>query len=357
VLTFGLGALTHGRRAFINVPRRLLLDGLPESLPASQVVLELLEDIQGDEDVLDACRALRRAGYAIALDDFVLTPCTRPLVDVADYIKVDFLAAHGQEARREIVAACRGGRPQLLAEKVESADQFQAALDEGFSYFQGFFFGRPVTRTAREIPAQRLAHLRLLRALQDPALTIQKLDELIRQDVSLCFRVLRTVNSAACGQYRRIDSITQALVLMGVGVVRRWVSLWVLAGLSEGAHPELAVMSAVRARCCELLAARAHGAESGAEGFLIGMCSLLDVILGRSMAEVLSLLPLSDSAQAALLGGDSDSSRLLASVMAFERADWGRVGDLASQAGVTLSDLAGAYHDAMSWAADFQQQG
>jgi c-di-GMP-related signal transduction protein len=355
VLHMGLDTLTQGKLAFINVPYRLVLDGLAESLPPKQVVLELLEDAEADDDVLAACRDLRRAGYAIALDDFELTARNAGLMSVADYVKVDFRLSSCHETRRAVVEGRSNGHPALLAEKIESPDELAAATAEGFEYFQGYFFGRPVTHRGRAIAPERAGYLRLLYALQDPELTVQKFEALIRHDVSLCFRVLRTINSAAFGQMRRVDSISQALVLLGVDTVRRWASLWVLAGLSEQSHPELLTMSTVRARCCEQLAADVRGADGAAEGFLLGMCSLLDAILDRPMDDVLELLPLSEATRAALRGDDNFSRRLLDCAIGCERGDFSDFANLATRAGLTTQDLADAHSEALRWSAELQK--
>jgi EAL and modified HD-GYP domain-containing signal transduction protein len=355
VLSFGLDALTQGRPAFINVTRSLLLDGMPAALPPHRVVLELLEGIEADEDVLAACRELRQAGYAIALDDFVLNDRTAGLVPLADYIKVDCLAQPDPAARREILALKRGGRPALVAEKIETVHEFERAMQEGFEYFQGFFFGRPVTSGARQIPGDQIGHLRLLHALQNRDLTIDSLEHLIKHDTSLCYRVLRTVNSAGYAQHRTVQSIRQALVLLGVDTVRRWTSLWVLAGLSHGAQQELVVMSTVRARYCELLAGSTGGDEAASLGFLLGMCSMLDAILERPIECVLAELSLPDPAAAALRGEDNGCRRLLDCAVAYERGEWDRSLHLARRAGLDPPTLPIAHKDALRWAADFHR--
>src|SRR5262245_56603806 len=157
VLAFGLNTLTQGKPAFINVTRRLLLDGIPAALPPTRVVIELLEDIEADEDVVTACRDLRRAGYAIALDDFSLNERTAGLLPIADFVKVDCLS-NAPAIRQRLSSP--GPQAALLAEKIETMAQFEEAMRLGFTYFQGFFFGRPVTQGAREVPGHRLGHLR-----------------------------------------------------------------------------------------------------------------------------------------------------------------------------------------------------
>lgn len=358
VMAFGLDTLTQGRPAFINVTRSLLLGGLvglEEILPPSKVVLELLEDIEADAEVVEACRALRRAGYSLALDDFVLTDRTAGLVPMADYVKVDLLSTPEPLLRRDLARLSPTKPPALLAEKIETLEQFDAAFAEGYDYFQGFFFDRPATHRARSIPGHRLGYLRLLRALQDPDLDVTKLERLIEQDASLCYRILRTVNSAGFAQVHKVASIRQAVVLMGVGTVRRWVSLWLLAGLGEEAHPELITMSAVRARCCEVLAGQVRDAGVMPEGFLLGMCSLLDAILDQPMPVVVDQLPLSPTMQAALLGEDNVGRRLLDCAIAQERGQWRRSQELADRVGLPHNALAAAHQSALRWSAEFLQ--
>ncbi len=354
VLEFGLDALTQGKLAFINITRELLLEGLPAALPPKKVVIELLETIDGDAEVVAACQAFRRAGYAIALDDFIWSDRTEPLVAVADYIKVDVLQADA-ETRRRLLATRRSDGPALLAEKVETLAQFDAARTDGFAFFQGYFFGRPIMQHGRPTLGHQAGHLRLLSALQDPDLTLAKLEALIQHDPSLCYRVLRTVNSASFAQARTIDSIRQALLLLGVDTVKRWASLWAMAGLSETSHPELMVMSTVRARCCELLFSASRGPAAAPEGFLLGLCSLLDAILERPIESILDHLPLSASVRGALRGEDNEPRRLLECAIAFERGDWDRAATLARRAGVSPAVLAAAHQDALRASAQFQK--
>jgi EAL and modified HD-GYP domain-containing signal transduction protein len=355
VLAFGLEALTHARPAFINVTRDLLLQGIPPTLPAKRVVLELLETIEADEEVVSACRELRRAGYRIALDDFSLTDRTAPLLAVADFVKVDFLQAANRAARHQVAEAGRAQGAALLAEKVETLEEFDLATNEGFDYFQGYFFGRPTVESAREVPADQIGYFRLLSALQDPDLSVRKLERLVEHDASLCFRVLRTVNSAGFGQATRIGSIQQALILLGMDAIRRWVSLWVLAGLNERAHPEVVDMASIRARCCELLALRQSGPDAAPGGFLLGMCSLLDAILARPMEWLLEQLPLPPATAAALRGDDTPGRRMLDCAIAYERGEWDRCVSLAARAGIDPAVLPMAHQDAVIWTSEFRR--
>jgi c-di-GMP-related signal transduction protein len=334
----------------------LLLDGIPSVLPPERVVLELGADIEADREVVEACQALRNAGYQIAVDDFVPTEWTADLVPLANFLKVDFLATDPQ-VRKGIDKIRAGGTPVLIAKSIETMEAFDQAVKEGYTYFQGFFFGRPVITEGREVPGQQMANLRLLRALHVPDLSVHQLEELIKHDASLCYRILRTVNSAAYMLQVPVQSIRQALVLLGRDTVRRWASLWSLAGLEEQAHSELVVMATVRARCCELLAGKLGGEDAASEGFLVGMCSLLDAILGRPMKAVLADLPLAEETEAALLGEDNDTRRMLDCVIAYEHGEWERAEQLARRAKIDPALLPKAFADALRWSREIRGVG
>jgi c-di-GMP-related signal transduction protein len=352
--TIGLDTLTDGRKAFVSVSRRLLLDGIPSVLPPAQVVIELGSDIEADAEVVAACAQLRSSGYSIAVDDFVLNEWTAGLIPVANYLKVDCSGSLDTEARTRIAQSRQPGGPALIATGIETLDQFELAGSEGYTYFQGFFFGRPLITQAREIPGHQLAHLRLLQALNNPNLSVQQLEELVKHDASLCYRLLRTVNSAAFALQTPVQSIKQALIYLGRDTVRRWVSLWALAGMNERAHSELVIMSTVRARSAELLGATVGGEDGGNEGFLLGMCSLLDVILERPMASLLKELPLAEPAKAALRGDDNAQRHLLDCVIAYEHGAWERADAMARQCRIDPLRLPKAYGDALRWTREMQ---
>jgi c-di-GMP-related signal transduction protein len=356
LLAIGLDTLTDGRRAFVSVSRRLLLGGIPNVLPPERVVLELGADIEADREVLDACQALRTAGYAIAIDDFVPNEWTSDLVPLANFLKVDVPAIADPDVRKRIAGLQGQNGPTLIAKKIETMDAFEQAVNEGYAYFQGFFFGRPLITQGREVPGQQVANLRLMRALHDPDLTVHQLEELIKHDASLCYRILRTVNSASYMLQQPVESVRQALVLLGRDTVRRWASLWALAGLSERAHSELVIMSTVRGRCCELLAGRIGGDDAAGEGFLAGMCSLLDAILERPMADILKDLPLAPTTAAALMGTDNSVRRLIDCVVAYENGKWEQCVQLAKAAGADPAQLPTAFAQALKWSRELRAE-
>jgi EAL and modified HD-GYP domain-containing signal transduction protein len=346
LLGVGLDALTDGRRAFIGITRRMLLEEIPAVLPPERVVLQLRGDVEADAEVVAACRSFRAAGYRFAIDDFVLNDWTADLVRIAEFVKVDPRA--GADGDWKQLAGMGGDtRVTLIAKNVDTAEAFALARREGFTYCQGFFYGRPERHRVGTIPGQQISNLRLLHALQDPDLSVFAIEELIKPDPALCYRVLRAVNSAASAVRTEITSIRHALVMLGCATIRRWASLWTLARLNENGHPELLAMSAVRARACEQLAA--SGGDAG-EAFLLGMCSLLDAILERPMAAILETLPVGAATRDALAGVENDRRRLLDCVIAYEAGDWNRCVMLAAAIGVDPARLQAAFGDALRWA-------
>ena len=358
VCTFTLEVLTHGQPAFINITRQILLEGVPATLPPAQVVLEVLETVEVDAGVTEACQALKRAGYRLALDDYEPGTPHAALLPLADLVKIDFHRAADRAAAIQTARAARGGAPiPLVAECIETPEDFHAARSEGFTLFQGYFFGRPAVQRGRAIPEGQLGYLRLMQAMRDPDLPLPQLEALIKSDASLCYRVLRTVNSAGFGVRTEIHSIGEALVMLGRDPIRRWVTIWAMASLASGANSELLVLSIVRARMCEIVGQQSGNDERGAEGFLIGICSLLDAIFKAPMADIVAQFPLTPGVRAALLGEDNAGRRLLEAVIAYERGDWQTWKRLALRAGLRPELFATAAADALRWANDAHRQG
>lgn len=349
VLGIGFDTLTNGKRAFVNLSRGMLLSGAAMVLPRDQVVLELLEEIEGRPDEVAAVTALKNAGYEIALDDFSYTEQSGHLLALADYVKIDLLAM-STEAQRAALKAAIGAGPRLIAEKVETRQDFDQTVGEGFSFFQGYFFGRPLVREVKRLAARRVAYATLLVKLSKPDISVFELENVIKQDASLSYRVLRALNSAATPLRVEIASIRQAIILLGRDTIRRWASLWAIASINENAHPELMASSIIRARCCEMIDASSR--HDPGTGFLLGMCSVLDAILEQPMDVVLAQLPLEHTIREALLGEDNDRRALLDCVIAYERGEWDRYEALAERAGTNAELLRSAYCEALRWTRD-----
>ncbi len=353
ILGLGLDTLTGGHPAFLNFSRDVLLSGIGTLLPPETTVIELLESVRADQDVVDACRLLHGAGYRIALDDFVDGSSAEALLPFAAFVKVDVLSTPphlmGRIARRLAPSGIT-----LIAEKVETDDIVATASAVGYKLFQGYHFCRPTTMSGGAIAPAKLTQIQLLGALTDRDLTIDKLEAIIARDVALSYRVLRCVSSAAFGLSVEIQSIRQALVLLGVDHIRKWAVVWSLAALNANRAPELVTVALVRARCAELLSARLK-IGSGAEYFLLGLCSLLDVMLQVPMARAVSDIPLSDTVKAALLGTRGPARSILDAVVAYERGQWEEAANALAPLGLPALVLPMVYADALDWPRAFNR--
>lgn len=338
----GLDRLVGEHRAFINLTRRFLLEDQPLPEMTDQVVLEILEDIEPDEQVIAAVRRLAGLGYSIALDDFLYRPELEPLVELADVVKIDLLALD-DAALREHVAQLRRHPLRLLAEKVENAEQHALCMELGFDYFQGYYYARPNVVKGRRMPANQLALLQLLAALRDPDVSDTELENLIGQDVSLAWRLLRYINSARFGLSREIDSIRQAIALLGRQNVIRIASLLLMAKIGDK-PPELMMTALIRAH----MARRLCGDCDPDTCYTAGLFSVLDALLDRPMAELLEELPLSEDLSRALRDRTGPVGDVLATVIAYDEADWDRV----SASGFDPEPLSSAYVDAIDEASE-----
>jgi len=330
---FDFEQLTDGRGAFLNFGRDALLKGYASLLPPRLVTVELLETVSPDDEVVEACRTLKQAGYRIALDDFVDRPEMDALVGLADCLKIDVLATTPDEVRRVAGRRKRHGL-RLLAEKVETRDVFDYTASIGFELFQGYFFEKPAILSRKDVPGFRLNYLRLLKEMEAGEFDFDQVEQITKQDVSISYKLLRYINSAAFSLRNRVSSIREALFLLGQDNIRKLITLWALAGVGQSGPAELVVTAVARARLCEAIAgATPAAARARSEAFLLGVFSLIDVIVGQPMAEVMSQLPVPEDVRAGLVERRGPLRPILDCVVAYERGDWRTFSALAAQIG------------------------
>jgi EAL and modified HD-GYP domain-containing signal transduction protein len=343
IMDFGLEQLVGDRLAFVNLTRNFLLD--QERLPAMQkrLVLEVLEDIRPDPEILTALRQLAGRGYTIALDDFTYREELLPLVDSARILKLE-LPQIGIDALPRHVQRLRPYGLRLLAEKVETHEEFELCKSLGIDYFQGYFLSKPVTLARKRLPANKLAVLQILARVQDPNANMGDLEKLISTDVSLSYRILRFVNSVQFATSKPIDNVRRAIVMTGFSQIRTWVSLIMLSKLDDK-PPELIRIALVRSRLCELFSRRLALAAPETHA-TAGLFSTLDALLDQPLEEILSSLPLNAEIASALIEGRGRIGEVLKCVLACERGDW----DAASQLGLEEHVLSRTYLEAIAWA-------
>ena len=341
-LDFGLEQLIGDKRAFVNLPRSFIMGDNPLPFPHDRVVLEILEGMQVDEAFLNAVRKLRAEGYEIALDDFIYHPDLQPLIGLSKIVKIDFVALSRDEIR-EHVAALQDFKVELLAEKIETHEDFEFAKELGFHYFQGYFLCKPKIVAGRSLSSNRLAILRLLCELLDPNKKVGELAELVSQDVALSFKLLRSLNSSLYALPKRIESIHHAIVYLGIQQIKQWASLIVMANIADKPS-QLMVMALTRGKMCELMGA-VTGERNLASLFTVGMLSLLDALMDNNLENILVELPLTPEVKAAILNREGTMGRILHAVLAYERGAWEAI-DFPSTEPAKFTEL---YLQAVAW--------
>jgi c-di-GMP-related signal transduction protein len=332
--------------AFVNCTRASLVDGTVTLLPSSNSILEILEDIDPDPEVIAACRALRKQGYRLALDDFSPLSSRVAFIELADFIKVDFLASDAK-TRSEIYSMARGTRICLLAEKIETPEDRTIALSEGCSLFQGYFFSRPVTVASRPLPQNHLVYLRLLAALHSRPANLREIERLVMSDVSLTYRVLRLANSVLNGLRSDITTVRGALLMIGDDAVYRMVSIAIAGALAGNRSTPTLSMALVRARFCELLAPHIGGSPD--ELYLLGLLSLLDVLLETPIESILEALPIGPEMKSALAGEPGRLQLPLHLIRCLETCDWTQCEAIVRAARLSEDAVAGLYLEAVRW--------
>lgn len=348
-LLMGLDTLCDGKRAFVNCTREVLLKDYVTLLPSSEVVVEVLESVEADSLVEAACMRLKEAGYLIALDDFAPEDPRECLTQFADIIKVDLRATTPQQ-RALMVKRYGPWKSRMLAEKVETREEFLEAKTMGFLYFQGYFFRKPEVMSAHDIPENRLNYMRMLQEVSRAELDTREIEKLIKSEASLCYRLLRYLNSAVFGFSSEIHSVRHALSILGEREVRRWIRLVATLGAGQERSSELVISALVRARFCELLSPKINHGDS--DLFLMGLLSLMDSILEIPIADVVSRIALDQETRSVLLGGASRLRPLYQLMLAQESGEWEQAGTLARSLRLHESDGAEAYWQAMQWARD-----
>ena len=344
VTNFGFDVVTGGHTAFINLSKDFLTGKKPLPLPHDKVVLEVLEDIIVDQELIDGLKKLSSENYTIALDDFVYSEEWEPVLPLVDYIKVEIPLLSNDEIKSHVAQLKKYG-VKLLAEKVETEAEYDFLHECGFDYFQGYFLARPKVLSGKTIPPNKLTMILLLSDLNNTAIEIDKLTETISNDVSLCYKILRYINSAHYALPRNVSSIREAITYVGMNELRRWASLITMSNLSAQSTQasEMMQQTIIRANMCEQIAEH-RGVSDTQVYFSVGLLSTLDALLGLPMEEILTALPLSDEMLEALASYDGDVGKVLKCAVAYENADW----EEANRIDLSATQLRDCFFNALS---------
>lgn len=346
-LLMGLDVLCDGRRAFVNCTRDTLMKGLVTLLPAATTVVEILESVPDDPEVLATCGSLKKAGYTLALDDYVANDRRHELAEIADIIKVE-MQLTTPEQRAELIRRFGPWRCRMLAEKVETQSQFMHSRDQGFVYFQGYFFRRPEILSTRDVPANRLNYLRMLQEVSRAELNLAALEDLVKTEASVCYRLLRYLNSSMFGFRSEIHSVRHALTILGERDLRRWVRLVATVGAGQDRPSDLVLSALVRGRFGELLAPAVPRGDS--DLFLMGLLSLIDAMLEIPMQDILERISLDQATKAVLLGEPSPLQPVFQLILSHEGGQWEQAGRISRSLGLDPETVADQYWEAQQWA-------
>lgn len=342
----GIEKVVGKHLAFINMTRSLLIKGDPLPFAHDQVVLEILEDITADDEVIAAVEKLVRQGYKIALDDFIFDESLRPLIKLSDIIKIDILALTTEQLEQH-VDLLKKEDVQLLAEKVETQQQFEQCKALGFDYFQGYFFSRPTLIKDSPLPGGQLNIMKLIGILQSPDTDIDEIEKAISHDASLSYKLLKLLNSAAFALPRKIESIKQGLIILGLDAIKSWASLIAIHSINQST-PELMTITLTRAKMCGSIAPQFNANSDTC--FTVGLFSTLEAMLLHPINELLDVLPLTKPVKQALLNQQGPLGEMLQIVMLYEQGRW----DDISTSSVSIAQLDDAYLIASKWSLELQ---
>lgn len=340
-LDIGFDELVGSSFAFINITRDFIVDESLVPMYEKQTVLEVLEDIAVDAEVIAGLKRLRSQGYQIALDDFQYREGDKALLELADYVKLDVLALKPDEVVQQL-DIIRKYPLKVIAEKVETPEIFEFCKSLPFDYYQGFYFCKPQLVQQKRQRSNRLVVLDLLRKINRPDYDFNEIEKTLAQDATLTFKLLRYVNSAAFTQRKEIDSIHEALAMVGGDTIRKWTNLILMMRLSEGKPTSLLVTALVRARMCELLESDSNRGQI----FTVGLLSLLDALMDQPLVELLDELALSASIKLALLDHEGENGEILLNVILYEQGEWTELVKL----GVNAPQYFSCYMEAVKWA-------
>lgn len=335
--------LTRGLKCFINVTRDFLLEDDPFLFPSDQVVLEILENEIVDDTLIEAIQTMAAEGREFALDDYVGDSRWDPLLTTVDYIKVDVLKLTDEQLIN-VVEKLRPYKAKILAEKVETNADLETCAELGFEFFQGYFFAKPEVVAGKTIAANQAQSLQLLAELQSTDVEVDSIQELISRDVALSYGILKLINSAAFGLSNEVDSIREAVSYIGLKPLTRWLTLLVITN-SDDQNAELMSLAIIRARMCELLAAKANYGDGGAF-FTVGLFSMLEAIMQAPIEEIIEKLPLTDELRSALIDGEGAMGEAIRCAHAYEECLW----DDASFMHLDVNDIVDIYTESVNWA-------
>lgn len=352
--TLGIDDISGDQRAFVNFLPDTIINRFPEELSSDNIIVELTQNPAINTSLMNACESLKNSGYQIALNDNKLESQILSPYPYIDIVKVDINKV-GEEALEKHIPTLASSGIQLVAEQVQTLDQFAMCRDLGFDYFQGYFFTQPDTRSAKALPSSKLTLLQLMSESATKQFNIEKVASIIERDAALSYLLLRFINNPMVNKRQKITSLRHALHYLGEVEVKKFIALLSLASLNDSKPIELLQVSLVRAKFCELFEMHQHGKKRAMSAFIVGLFSLLDAILDGDMATILDRLPITEDIKQALRGVDGDYKEYLVTAKAFESGLWGKIITQSESLGISQQDLHAIFNDSIKWSNEMRQ--
>ncbi|PCI72878.1 MAG: diguanylate phosphodiesterase [Gammaproteobacteria bacterium] len=341
----GIDNLVGSALAFINLPQDFIIDESLTPLFNSQSVLEILEDVEPTPEVIEGLKRLKKRGFKIALDDFEYRESLEPFLQLADIVKLDVIALNEEQVREEYERVRKYEHIKTLAEKVETQEMKAFCLELGFDYYQGFFFCKPQLVKQKQVIANKTVVLNLLNKIQNPELDYDEFQTILSQDVTLSYKLLRYINSAMFSLRREVDSIKDAVVLLGQDNIKKWLSLILMSRMGKDKPSELIVVALTRAKMCEFLADELYP-DIQPQMFIVGLFSVLDALMDTPMIDLLDTVILSSAIKFALLDHEGRHGEILDIVLAYEQFKFDELDNLT----LINQKLRQYYLDSVEWA-------
>lgn len=364
VLQIGFEELSEGKPCFINFTEKLLENTtIPSFLKPEMMVIEVLETVNPTDKIIENCKTLKDMGYKIALDDFEMKfgdENFNQLLELADLIKIDIRKTSRLE-QIKIFHALKRYNVLFLAEKVETREEYEQCLRDGYTFFQGYFFSKPVILSTSDVPFQNqnIAIIMSELSRQDSEIDIEYITRIIQGDVSLTYKLLKLINSPITGPVHQIKTIKHAIVYLGLKELKKWIYVLSFRENSNKSDPvtnEVIKLCFIRAKAGELIAQETGNRKESSSYFLIGMLSLMDTLMKRPLNKVLEQLPLDQSIKETLLGNTTPYSDIVNLIIKVERAEWSQIGKLSKNVGISKQKLFLIYKESMKWAKEVMEE-
>ena len=347
-INIGMDNLVEDKYAFINFDSTLINNDIPSLLNKDSVVIEVLEDVKPDRVFLSNLLALKKQGYTLALDDFTLDYPYQNTIPLYDIIKVDFMLA-GLDGAKKIMDKYKNGKRKFLAEKIETVSEFNTALDMGYDYFQGFFFSKPEIIQGKAAMSINMQFLKLKEEINKNEVDFNNISKIIESDIGLSYKLLRLVNSFSLNS--QVSSIRHALAILGVKEIEKWLNFIMISDFVADGADEVVRLSIIRSRFAELIAEHSNQPQIKYQASLVGLFSMIDVVMGKPFDKIFKEIPMSQHVKDAITNKPtSPLYDMFQVVLSYEKADWDTLDNYTSKLSLKSNEIPDLYFESVSWA-------